>query len=98
MRSVIQSLSQSAGSIKKPEVSLQKRRLAGGEFSVNYKRGRIRITPIGELLQAWRKRNKFSQVMAASKLQVSPRTLQNWEQGRREPKGFALLQLREKLR
>ncbi len=70
---------------------------AAVEITVN-KRGRIRSSPIGELLRAWRKRHKFSQVAAANKLQVSPRTLQNWEQGHREPKGFALQQLREKLR
>jgi len=51
-----------------------------------------------EQLRAWRKRNKFSQVLAASKLKVSPRTLQNWEQGHRAPQGFALQHLREKIR
>jgi putative transcriptional regulator len=50
-----------------------------------------------EQLRAWRKRNKLSQVTGAMKLKVSPRTLQNWEQGRREPQGFALQQLREKI-
>ncbi len=54
--------------------------------------------PIDKLLRAWRKRHKFSQVAAANNLQVSPRTLQNWEQRHREPKGFALQQLREKLK
>jgi DNA-binding transcriptional regulator YiaG len=53
---------------------------------------------LAEELRAWRKRNGFSQSLAAQKLKVSPRTLQNWEQEHREPRGFALEQLREKLR
>ncbi len=79
--------------MKRPAVA------AAAEITLDHnRRGKIRITPVGELLRAWRKRHKFSQVAAANKLQVSSRTLQNWEQGHREPKGFALQQLREKLR
>jgi DNA-binding transcriptional regulator YiaG len=51
-----------------------------------------------EQLRAWRRRNKLSQVTGAMKLQVSPRTLQNWEQGHRAPQGFALRQLLEKIK
>jgi DNA-binding transcriptional regulator YiaG len=36
--------------------------------------------------------------MAANRLKMSPRTLQNWEQGHREPKGFAFQQLQEKIK
>jgi DNA-binding transcriptional regulator YiaG len=51
-----------------------------------------------EMMRAWRKRNKLSQATGAMKLKVSPRTLQNWEQGHRTPQGFALQQLREKIK
>src|SRR5207237_219613 len=40
-------------------------------------------------LRAWRERNNLSQSEAALKLQVSKRTLQEWEQGRAAPRGFA---------
>jgi hypothetical protein len=49
-------------------------------------------------LREWRKRNGYSQSVAAAKLKVSTRTLQNWEQGHREPRGFALQHLQEKIR
>lgn len=48
-------------------------------------------------LVAWRKRNKLSQSKAALKLKVSPRTLQEWEQGRATPRHLALDALREKI-
>jgi hypothetical protein len=35
-------------------------------------------------------------VIAANRLKVSPSTLQNWEQGHREPRGFAFQQLKKK--
>jgi DNA-binding transcriptional regulator YiaG len=50
---------------------------------------------LGGELRAWRKTLRLSQSGAALQLQISTRTLQNWEQGRREPKGFALRALRE---
>jgi DNA-binding transcriptional regulator YiaG len=42
-------------------------------------------------LYDWRKRNDFSQIDAAMKLQISPRTLQEWEQGRARPRHLALI-------
>jgi DNA-binding transcriptional regulator YiaG len=51
-----------------------------------------------EQLRNWRERNNFSQSRAANALQVSVRTLQNWEQGHRAPQGFALQHLRETIR
>jgi DNA-binding transcriptional regulator YiaG len=41
-------------------------------------------------LAAWRKRNKLSQSAAAAKLNISCRTLQEWEQGRATPHHLAL--------
>jgi DNA-binding transcriptional regulator YiaG len=46
--------------------------------------------PLSERLYQWRKRNDFSQSEAALELQVSTRTLQEWEQGRARPRHLAL--------
>ena len=40
-------------------------------------------------LKSWRRKLKLSQAQAAAKLGVPIDTLQNWEQGRNEPKGLA---------
>ncbi len=40
-------------------------------------------------LRAWREGKNLSQSEAALKLQISKRTLQEWEQGRAAPRGFA---------
>lgn len=42
-------------------------------------------------LYDWRERNDFSQTEAAMKLQISPRTFQEWEQGRARPRHLALM-------
>jgi DNA-binding transcriptional regulator YiaG len=42
-----------------------------------------------ERLFAWRKRKDLSQSEAALKLRVAKRTLQEWEQGRAEPRHLA---------
>lgn len=43
---------------------------------------------IQSALRAWRARRKLSQSQAAAELQMSVRTLQEWEHGRSAPKGF----------
>ena len=45
---------------------------------------------LGQRLYSWRERCNFSQSQAASKLKVSKRTLQEWEQGRATPAHLAL--------
>jgi DNA-binding transcriptional regulator YiaG len=45
---------------------------------------------LGERLYEWRKKNDFSQGEAALKLQISRRTLQEWEQERAQPRHLAL--------
>ena len=40
-------------------------------------------------LRAWRKRENLSQSEAALRLQISKRTLQEWEQNRAMPSGIA---------
>jgi DNA-binding transcriptional regulator YiaG len=49
-------------------------------------------------LRAWRERNNFSQSEAALKLQISKRTLQEWEQGRAAPRGFARTAIEKAIR
>ncbi len=48
-------------------------------------------------LRRWRKRHKLSQSVAALKLNVSARTLQEWEQGRAVPRHLALAALRDEI-
>jgi DNA-binding transcriptional regulator YiaG len=49
-------------------------------------------------LRAWRERNDLSQSEAAMRLQISKRTLQEWEQGRAEPQGFAQAAMEKAIR
>jgi putative transcriptional regulator len=50
----------------------------------------VRITQIaGNEVAAARLKTGLSQILFAQALQISPRTLQEWEQGRREPSGAA---------
>jgi DNA-binding transcriptional regulator YiaG len=49
-------------------------------------------------LRAWRERNNLSQSEAALKLLISKRTLQEWEQGRAAPRGFARIAIERTIR
>src|ERR1700751_4129862 len=49
-------------------------------------------------LRAWRERNNLSQSQAALKLQISKRTLQEWEQGRAAPRGLARTAIEKTIR
>src|SRR5581483_11526348 len=49
-------------------------------------------------LRSWRERNNLSQSEAALKLQISKRTLQEWEQGRAAPRGFARTAIEKAIR
>jgi DNA-binding transcriptional regulator YiaG len=53
---------------------------------------------LADQLRAWRKARRLSQSEAALKLQISKRTLENWEQSRREPRGLALRHLRDTIK
>lgn len=46
-------------------------------------------------LRAWRAKNKLSQSQAATRLGVPVRTLQEWEQARRTPRGLSAKALLE---
>ncbi|MFN2604253.1 MAG: helix-turn-helix transcriptional regulator [Gemmatimonadaceae bacterium] len=45
---------------------------------------------LGERLCDWREANDLSQSEAAIRLKISKRTLQEWEQGRAEPRHLAM--------
>jgi DNA-binding transcriptional regulator YiaG len=49
-------------------------------------------------LRAWRERNNLSQSEAALKLQISKRTLQEWEQDRAAPRGLARTTIEKAIR
>ena len=53
------------------------------------------VTPrkFARALQAWRERREFSQRDAADFLGISKRTLENWEQERATPRGYAVVAL-----
>jgi DNA-binding transcriptional regulator YiaG len=53
----------------------------------------MRPTKLREQLRAWRRKYDLSQSEAGLKLQISRRTLQEWEQGRAMPRGLALVSL-----
>jgi DNA-binding transcriptional regulator YiaG len=48
-------------------------------------------------LRVWREKNDFSQSEAALRLQISKR-LQEWEQGRAEPRGLASAAIEKAIR
>ena len=49
-------------------------------------------------LRAWREKNDLSQSEAALRLQISKRTLQEWEQERAEPQGLASAAIEKAIR
>ncbi len=50
----------------------------------------LRGKGLSERLYDWRRKNDFSQSEAALKLNISKRTLQEWEQGRAKPRHLAM--------
>jgi putative transcriptional regulator len=61
----------------------------GTRGQVRRSRSRASVFNLSDELRAWRHKHNLSQSEAALKLQVSKRTLQEWEQGRAEPEGLA---------
>ena len=53
------------------------------------------VTPrkFARALQAWREKKAFSQRDASEFLGISKRTLENWEQERATPRGYAVVAL-----
>jgi DNA-binding transcriptional regulator YiaG len=62
-------------------------------FNPRKKPGRARALHLPADLRAWRRAHNLSQGKAAFKLQISIRTLQEWEQGRAAPRGIAFVAL-----
>ena len=61
----------------------------GTRGQVRRSRSRAAVFNLSDELRAWRHKNNLSQSEGALKLQVSKRTLQEWEQDRAEPEGLA---------
>ena len=53
---------------------------------------------LSDELRAWRHKHNLSRSEAALKLQVSQRTLQEWEQRRAEPEGLARIAIEKIVR
>ena len=61
----------------------------GTRGHVRRSRSRAVVFNLGDELRTWRHKRNLSQSEGALKLQISKRTLQEWEQGRTEPEGLA---------
>jgi DNA-binding transcriptional regulator YiaG len=70
----------------------------GTRGQVRRSRSRAVVFNLSDELRAWRRKHNLSQSEAALKLQVSKRTLQEWEQGRAEPEGLARLAIEKIVR
>jgi DNA-binding XRE family transcriptional regulator len=75
--------------IREPRIACQRHMPYGTRGQVRRLPSRAAVFNLSDELRAWRHRNNLSQSEAALKLQVSKRTLQEWEQGRAEPDGLA---------
>ena len=64
-------------------------RMAFGTLAHHVRHQRSGAGAFPRRLRAWRERNNLSQSEAALKLQISKRTLQEWEQDRATPRGPA---------
>ena len=63
--------------------------MAYGTRSHHTRHQRLAAQSFPRRLRAWRERENLSQSEAALRLQISKRTLQEWEQARAAPNGFA---------
>ena len=61
----------------------------GTRGQVRRSRSRAGGIDFADELRSWRHKHNLSQSEAALKLQISKRTLQEWEQRRAVPEGFA---------
>src|SRR6266446_2471591 len=73
-------------------------RMAFGTLPHHVRHQRFAAGAFPRRLRAWRERNNLSQSEAALKLQISKRTLQEWEQDRAMPHGLARTAIEKSLR
>ena len=69
----------------------------GTRGQVRRSRSRV-VFSFADELRAWRHKHDLSQSEASLKLQISKRTLQEWEQGRAEPEGLARIAIQKIVR
>jgi DNA-binding transcriptional regulator YiaG len=48
------------------------------------------VMTFAELVKRWRQKHELTRADASRRLEVPYRTLEDWEAGKREPKGIAL--------
>jgi len=72
--------------------------MAFGTLPEHVRHQRFAPSAFPRRLRAWRGRKNLSQSEAALKLQISKRTLQEWEQGRAAPRGFARAAIEKAIR
>ena len=70
----------------------------GTRGQIRRSRSRGSVFHFADELRAWRSKHNLSQSEAALKLQISKRTLQEWEQGRAEPEGLARIAIQKIVR
>ena len=75
--------------IREARIALNNHMSYATRGQVRRSRSRANVFNFGDEMRAWRHKHNFSQSEAALKLQISKRTLQEWEQGRTEPEGLA---------
>ena len=73
-------------------------RMAFGTLPDHVRHQRFAAGSFPRRLRAWRERNNLSQSEAALKLQISKRTLQEWEQDRAAPRGLARTAIEKAIR
>jgi putative transcriptional regulator len=72
--------------------------LYGTRGQVRRSRSRAVVFNFSDEPRVWRHKHNLSQSEAALKLQISKRTLQEWEQGRAEPEGLARIAIQKIVR
>jgi DNA-binding transcriptional regulator YiaG len=70
----------------------------GTRGQVRRSRSRGGVFNFADELRSWRRKHNLSQSEAALKLQISRRTLPEWEQGRAEPEGLARITIQKIVR
>jgi DNA-binding XRE family transcriptional regulator len=73
-------------------------RMAFGTLPEHVRHQKFAAGAFPRRLRVWRERNNLSQSEAALKLQISKRTLQEWEHDRAAPRGLARIAIEKAIR